>query len=60
MVGTIVIIVVLLLAPIAILMSSTAFVGVFSALLNRDVDKTHEGSELLDLAETGMSVKPNQ
>ena len=57
MAGTIIIIVVLLLAPVGILMSSTAFVAGFTALLNRDVDKTHEGSELLDLAETGMSVK---
>ncbi len=58
MIGTIVIIVILVLAPVGILMSSTAFVAVFSSLLNRDVDQTHEGSELLDLAETGMSVKP--
>lgn len=56
MVGTIAIIVILVLAPIGILMSSTAFVAVFSSLLNRDVDKTHEGSELLQLAETGKSV----
>lgn len=59
MVGTIVIIVILLLAPVGILMSSTAFVGLFSTFLNNDVDKSHEGSELLDLAETGMSVKPD-
>ena len=58
MAGTIIIIVVLLLAPVGILMSSTAFVAGFSMLLNRDVDKTHEGTELLDLAETGMSIKP--
>lgn len=59
MVGTIIIIVVLLLMPVGILMSSTLFAGVLGTLLNRDVDKTHEGSELLDLAETGMSVKPD-
>lgn len=56
--GTIAIIIILILAPVGILMSTTLFVGVFSTWLNRDVDKTHEGSELLDLAETGMSVKP--
>jgi len=56
MVGTIVIIVILVLAPVGILMSSTAFVAVFSSLLNRDVDRTHEGTELLTLAETGKSV----
>lgn len=59
MFGTIVIIVILILAPVGILMSSTVFVGLFSTFLNRDVDTTHEGSELLDLAETGMSVKPD-
>jgi len=59
MAGTIIIIVVLLLAPVGILMSSTAFVAAFSAFLNRDVDITHADSELLDLAETGMSVKPD-
>ena len=58
MAGTIIIIVVLLLAPVGILMSSTAFVAAFSAFLNRDVDITHAGGELLDLAETGMTVKP--
>ena len=57
MAGTIIIIVVLLLAPVGILMSSTVFVGLFSAFLNRDVDITHEGSELLEIAETGMSIK---
>ncbi|MFT5269149.1 MAG: hypothetical protein ACI88C_002592 [Acidimicrobiales bacterium] len=58
MAGTIIIIVILLLAPVGILMSSTVFVAVFSAFLNRDVDITHAGGELLELAETGMSVKP--
>jgi hypothetical protein len=58
MIGTIIIIVVLLLAPVGILMSSTVFAAAFSAFLNRDVDITHAGGELLDLAETGMTVKP--
>ena len=49
MVGTIVIIVILVLAPIGILMSSSVFVAIFSSLLNRDVDQSHEGSELLEL-----------
>ncbi len=56
MVGTIVIIVILVLAPVGILMSSTAFVGVFTTLLNRDVDKTHEGTELLQVAESGVAI----
>lgn len=54
--GTIVIIVILVLAPIGILLSSSIFAAVLTALVNRDVDKTHEGSELLELAETGVSV----
>lgn len=57
MFATIAIIVILVLAPIGILMSSTAFVAVFSTLLNRDVDKTHEGTELLKIANSGSSVE---
>jgi len=52
--GTIAIIIILLLAPVGILMSSTVFVGLFAALLNRDVDTTHEGSELLEISESGL------
>jgi len=59
MAGTIIIIVVLVLMPVGILMSSTLFAGVLGTWLNSDVDKTHEGSELLELSETGMSVKPD-
>jgi len=58
MLGTVIIIIVLVTAPVGILMSSTVFVGVFSKLLNDDVDETHEGSELLELAESGVSVAP--
>ena len=57
-IGGIIIVIILVLAPIGILMSTTLFVGVFSTLLNKDVDESYEGSELLDLAETGMSIKP--
>ncbi len=56
MVGTIVIIVILLLAPVAILMSSTVFAGVLGTLLNRDVDISHAGSELLELSESGKTI----
>ena len=56
MVGTIAIIVILVLAPVGILLSSSVFAAVFTSLLNRDVDKTHEGTELLELAETGRSI----
>ena len=55
--GTIVIIIILVLAPIPILLGSSLFAAVFTSLLNRDVDKTHEGSELLEIAETGVAVK---
>ena len=56
MAGTIVIILILLLAPVVILLSSSVFVLVFTTLLNRDVDTSHEGSELLELAESGVAV----
>lgn len=58
MIGGIIIVVILILMPVGILMSSTLFAGVLGKVLNDDVDTTHEGSELLELAETGMSVKP--
>lgn len=51
--GTIAIIIILVLAPVGILMSATVFAAVFGAVLNHDVDETHEGSELLALAESG-------
>lgn len=53
MVGSIIIIVILVLAPIGILMSSSIFAAVFTTLLNRDVATTHEGTELGLLAEHG-------
>ena len=56
MVGTIVIIVILVLAPISILLSSSVFAAVFTTLLNRDVAETHEGTELGELAETGVAI----
>ena len=55
--GTIVIIIVLVLAPIGILLSSSIFAAVFTSLLNRDVDTTHEGTELAALAESGRAVE---
>lgn len=59
MVGAIIMIIILVLAPIGILMSTSVFAAVFTGLLNRDVDTTHAGTELLDLAETGLAVKPD-
>lgn len=48
--GTIAIIIILILAPIGILLSSSIFAAVFTSLLNRDVATTHEGTELGDFA----------
>ena len=56
MAGTIIIIVILVLAPVGILLSSSVFAAVFTSLLNRDVAKTHEGTELGELAESGVSI----
>ena len=57
MVGTVIIIVVLLLAPVGILLSTSVFAAVFTSLVNRDVDISHEGSELLTLAEIGVDLR---
>lgn len=54
--GTVVIIIVLLLAPVFILMSSTFAAWALGSLINSDVDASHEGSELLQLAETNSSL----
>jgi len=51
--GTIAIIIILLLAPIGILLSSSIFAAVFTSLLNRDAAATHKGTELGELAERG-------
>ena len=56
MAGTIIIIVVLVLAPVGILLSSSIFAAVFTSLLNRDVAITHEGTELGELAEPGVAI----
>lgn len=53
---SIIMIVILVLAPIGILLSSSIFAAVFTSLLNRDVDTTHEGTELAELAETGVAI----
>ena len=57
MIGSIVIIIILVLAPIGILMSTSVFAAVFTTLLNRDVATTHEGTELGELAETGVAIQ---
>ena len=56
MLGSIIIIVILVLAPIGILLSTSVFAAVFTSLLNRDVAVTHEGTELGELAKTGIAV----
>ena len=53
---SIIMIVILVLAPIGILLSSSIFAAVFTSLLNRDVDTTHAGTELAELAETGVAI----
>ncbi len=50
MAGTVVIIVVLLLAPVAVLMGSLLLTAALGWVLNAAVDAEHEGSELLALA----------
>ncbi|MDH3752972.1 MAG: hypothetical protein OEU32_03780 [Acidimicrobiia bacterium] len=56
MAGSIIIIVVLLVMPIFILMSTMVLAGVIGWLVNDDVDANFEGHELLELANTGSAV----
>lgn len=47
--GTVVIIVVLLIAPVIILMSLAVAAAGLGALLNKEVDSRHVGSELAEI-----------
>ena len=47
--GAIAIVLVLVLLPILVCMGSAVLAVVLGAVLNRDADVRHEGSELLDL-----------
>ena len=50
--GTVVIIIALVIVvPVAIIMSGGIASAALGFLLKRDVDQTHEGSELLELSE---------
>jgi hypothetical protein len=47
--GAITIVLVLVLLPVLVCMGSTVIAVVLGAVLNRDAEARHEGSELLDL-----------
>ncbi|QGG96541.1 hypothetical protein [Actinomarinicola tropica] len=50
MIGAVIIVIVLVVAiPVAVMMSGAAAAGVLGFFLRKDVETTHEGSELLDL-----------
>lgn len=49
MAGAVIIVVALLLFPVVFLMSGAVASAILGALLQREVEKQHEGSELLDL-----------
>tara|TARA_B110000196_G_C20597349_1_gene409132 strand:- start:88 stop:261 length:174 start_codon:yes stop_codon:yes gene_type:complete len=56
MTGTIIIIIVLFgIAPVAIIMSGLFASGVLGHLLQKDVDATHEGSELFEISKKDFS-----
>ena len=56
MVGTVVIIILLaVIVPIAIIMTGLLFSGILGQILQRDVDKEHEGSELFELSKKDFS-----
>jgi len=48
MTGPIIIVVILLLFPIIVGLSTAAIAGILGHFLNRDAEIRHEGSELLD------------
>jgi hypothetical protein len=56
MAGTIIIIIVLLgIVPVAIIMSGFFASGALGHLLQKDVDATHEGSELFEISKKDFS-----
>ena len=56
MAGTVVIIIILaVVVPIAIIMTGLLFSGILGQILQRDVDKEHEGSELFELSKKDFS-----
>jgi|TARA_Y100001958_G_C21012876_1_gene392299 hypothetical protein len=56
MAGTVVIIIILaVIVPIAIIMTGLLFSGILGQILQRDVDKEHEGSELFELSKKDFS-----
>ena len=56
MAGTVVIIILLaVIVPIAIIMTGLLFSGILGQILQRDVDKEHEGSELFELSKKDFS-----
>ena len=56
MAGTVVIIIILaVIVPIAIIMTGRLFSGVLGHILQKDVDRKHEGSELFELSRKDFS-----
>ena len=56
MAGTVVIIIILaVVVPIAIIMTGLLFSGVLGHILQKDVDRKHEGSELFELSRKDFS-----
>ena len=56
MVGTVAIIIILsVLVPVAIIMTGLLFSGILGTILQKDVDKEHEGSELFELSRKDFS-----
>ena len=56
MAGTVIIIIILaVIVPIAIIMTGLLFSGILGQILQRDVDKEHEGSELFELSKNDFS-----
>ena len=52
------VVVLVIVLPVAILMSGAAGAGLLGWVLKRDVDTTHEGSEQLALSDANPYVAP--
>ena len=60
MIGTVVIIILLIvIVPVSIIMTGLLFSGVLGTVLQKEVDKENQGTELYDLSQKDFYQKPS-
>ena len=60
MIGTIVIIILLIvIVPVSIIMTGLLFSGLLGTVLQKEVDKENQGTELYDLSQKDFYQKPS-